>query len=118
MIEQLQKIVDSTPGARAAILMGFDGIAVAQYTTPEAEDFDIEIMATELSVRFMELRTAASSLEMGKLSDIAIQAEYGTVLVRVLSDEYFVAVLLERAGHFGKGRWVLRSTARALVSEL
>ncbi|TPV93310.1 MAG: hypothetical protein B7733_21130 [Myxococcales bacterium FL481] len=118
MIELLQKIVESTPGAKAAILMGFDGISVAQFVAPQDDELDVESMATELSFRFMELRTAAASLEMGSLSDIAIQAEYGTVLVRVLSEEYFVAVLLERTGHFGKGRWVLRSTARALAAQL
>jgi hypothetical protein len=36
----------------------------------------------------------------------------------VLTDEYFVAVVLRDAGHVGKGRWVLRSTAGELEAEL
>ena len=118
MKDILQKIVNETPGARAAILMGFDGIAVDQYVDPEVEDPDIESMAMEFSFRFIELRTAAESLGMGALSDIAVKAEFGTFLVRVLTEEYFSATLLGETGHFGKGRWLLRSTAPQLAGEL
>jgi hypothetical protein len=36
----------------------------------------------------------------------------------VLSEEYFAAVVLHDSGHFGKGRWLLRTNANGLVSEL
>jgi predicted regulator of Ras-like GTPase activity (Roadblock/LC7/MglB family) len=119
MDEILQKIVEGTPGAKGAILMGFDGITVEQWVKPEFQkDLDIESMAMEFSFRFLELRDAANSLEMGMISDITIKAEYGTVLVRVLSQEFFVTVLLENAAHMGKGRWLLRSQANALSADL
>lgn len=118
MQETLEQIVENTPGALAAILMGFDGIAVMQHVTEEAADTDIESMAMEFSFRLIELRTAAESLELGDLNDIMLRAERGTFLIRVLSDEYFVAVLLAHAGHLGKGRWMLRSRSRDLASEL
>ncbi len=117
MDEILRKIVEGTPGALGAILMGFDGIAVEQWVKPES-DIDIESMAMEFSFRFLELRDAANSLEMGAISDITLKAEFGTVLVRVLSQEYFVTVLLENAAHMGKGRWMLRSQAKALSADL
>ena len=119
MLEILQTIVEGTPGAKGAILMGFDGIAVMQWLKPEfVEEIDLESMAMEFSFRFMELRDAATSLEMGNISDITLKAEFGTVLVRVLSEEYFVIVLLENAAHMGKGRWMLRSQAQALHNEV
>jgi predicted regulator of Ras-like GTPase activity (Roadblock/LC7/MglB family) len=119
MRETLQKIVENTPGAKGAILMGFDGISVAQWVKPEHEtDTDIESMAMEFSFRFLELRDAANSLEMGAISDITLKAEFGSVLVRVLSQEFFVTVLLAHAGHMGKGRWMLRSQANTLRTEI
>ncbi len=119
MLETLKKIVDSSPGAKGAILMGFDGIAVEQYVRPELQDsIDIESMAMEFSFRFLELRDAASSLEMGAITDITLKAEYGTVVVRVLSTEYFVALVLGEPSNMGKSRWLLRSHARALSSDL
>ncbi len=118
MLATLKKIVDNTPGAKGAILMGFDGIVVEQFVRPGEEDLDIESMAMEFSFRFMELRDAAASLEMGDISDITLKAEYGTIIVRCLSSEYFVAALLGSPAHMGKGRWMLRSSAKSLSSEL
>jgi predicted regulator of Ras-like GTPase activity (Roadblock/LC7/MglB family) len=99
--------------------MGFDGIAVDQYVRPELqESIDIESMAMEFSFRFLELRDAATSLEMGAITDIMLKAEYGTVVVRVLSAEYFVALVLGELSNMGKSRWMLRSHARALAADL
>lgn len=118
LAETLKKIVDETPGALGVIMMGFDGIAVMQHLSDSAEMEDIESTAMEFSFRFIELRKAAESLEMGSISDITIRAEQRTLLCRVLTDEYFVALLLADAGHFGKGRWMLRTAVPALTAEL
>jgi predicted regulator of Ras-like GTPase activity (Roadblock/LC7/MglB family) len=116
--DHLKRIVDETPGAVGAILMGFDGIAVMQYVAPAFEDRDVESLAMEMSFRFMELRKAAEALDMGDVSDITVKMDGGTVLCRVLSDEYFVCALLDDPGHFGKGRWALRSAAPRIVADL
>lgn len=119
MLETLKKVVENAPGSKGAILMGFDGITVEQYVRPEfAEAMDIESMAMEFSFRFLELRDAASSLEMGAITDITLKAEYGTVVVRVLSSEYFVAIILAEPNNMGKSRWLLRSNAQALSADL
>lgn len=118
LADLLQTIVENSPGAKGAILMGFDGIAVMQHVAAGYEDTDIESLAMEYSFRFIDLRKAAEALDMGDMTDITIKAERGTVIVRVLSEEYFVALLLGQAGHFGKSRWMLRSNAQALSSQL
>lgn len=119
MLEHLQSIVEETPGAEGAVLMGFDGISVQTYMREDCElRYEIEPLAMELSLRFVELRTAAMSLELGPIHDITFKAEHGTVLVRVLSEEYFVAVILRDSAHFGKGRWKLRQGSERLRTEL
>lgn len=116
--ETLKKIVDETPGALGVILMGFDGIAVMQHLADGADLVDIESTAMEFSFRFIELRKAAESLEMGSIDDITIKAEQRTLLCRVLNEEYFVAMLMGDPGYFGKARWLLRSSSGALAAEL
>jgi predicted regulator of Ras-like GTPase activity (Roadblock/LC7/MglB family) len=118
LFDTLRKIVEETPGATGAILMGFDGIAVMQYLAKGYERVDIEQLAMEFSFRFIELRNAARALELGDVSDITVKAQAGTILCRVLSEEYFAAVVLHDAAHFGKGRWLLRSNAEQLITEL
>jgi predicted regulator of Ras-like GTPase activity (Roadblock/LC7/MglB family) len=118
LAESLKKIVEKTPGAAGAILMGFDGIAVMQTLADGCEDMDIESAAMEFSFRFVELRRAAASLDMGELTDITIKAERLSILCRVLSEEYFVAIVLTDPSQLGKGRWMLRSTSSELITEL
>lgn len=116
MKDTLKSIVDKIPGARGAILMGFDGIAVEQYDVDGG--VDLEGIATEFSFRFVELLKASKALDLGTLSDITIKAERGTLLVRCLSEEFFTIVLLADSKSFGKGRWVLRSAAPELLASL
>jgi predicted regulator of Ras-like GTPase activity (Roadblock/LC7/MglB family) len=118
LADTLKKIVDNTPGAAGAILMGFDGIAVMQVQAEGVQGIDIESSTMEFSFRFIELRNAARALDMGPVSDITVKGEKMTILCRVLSDEYFVALVLTDPRHFGKGRWMLRSAAPELQSEL
>ena len=118
LFDTLRKIVEDTPGATGAVLMGFDGIAVMQHLAPGYEETDLESMAMEFSFRFMEMRQAAESLGMGEVGDITVKAEGGSILCRVLTPEYFVAVVLHDSAHFGRGRWLLRSTAGELIAEL
>lgn len=118
MLEHLQSIVEQTPGAVGAVLMGFDGISVETYRSPSAQDLDVEPVAMELSLRFIELKNAMLSLEMGNLQDITLKTDGSTIMVRVLSSEYFVAVMLRDAAHFGKGRWHLRRGSERLRTEL
>ena len=116
LADTLKKVVDDTPGAIGAILMGFDGIAVMQHVSDPR--YDIESVAMEMSFRFMELRCAAETLDIGRLADVTIKTERATLLCRILSDEYFVCVVLEDSAHFGKGRWILRSAVTSLLDEL
>ncbi len=117
MQEILQKIVDNIPGAQGAILMGFDGIAVMQ-AVRDGSDTDIESVAMEFSFRFIELCKAAESLEMGTITDITVKADGGTLITRVLSEEFFVSVFLADPRHLGRGRWVLRTHAVDLAAQL
>ena len=115
--EALQKIVDNTEGGLAGLLMGFDGIAVESYSRTGG-DFDIQTVGMEFSFILTQVRKAAEILEVGGVREITIKAEQLTVVIRVLTDEYFVALALEPEGNFGKGRYLLRVVAPKLAAEL
>ena len=116
--DQLKKIVENTPGAAGAILMGFDGIAVMQYVSDSAGPVDLESTAMEFSFRFMELRRAAASLDMGEVQDVTVRGARQSFVCRALSDDYFVGVLLTDPSFLGKGRFLLRTSAAELLSDL
>ena len=118
--EALRQIVDGTEGAIAGLLMGFDGIAVESYTRDNAPEGtkDITEIGMEFSVILGSIKRASESLEAGGAREVAIQAEHLTTLIRVLNDEYFVAMTMRPDGNPGKGRFVLRTAAPRLTQEL
>src|SRR5438034_10182134 len=108
--ENLQKIVENVDGGVAGLLMGFDGIAVESYLR-EGREVDIQAVGMEFSFILTQVRKAAEILEVGAVHEIAIKAERLTIIIRVLSPEYFVALALQPEGNFGKGRYLLRLVA-------
>jgi predicted regulator of Ras-like GTPase activity (Roadblock/LC7/MglB family) len=118
--EALRQIVESTDGAIAGLLMGFDGIPVESYTRgePPSGAKDINEVGMEFSVILASIKRAAEALEAGAAREVAIQAEHLTTLIRVINDEYFLAMTMRPDGNPGKGRFVLRIAAPRLMQEL
>jgi predicted regulator of Ras-like GTPase activity (Roadblock/LC7/MglB family) len=113
----LREVVENTDGALASILMGFDGITVDSYTRAQAA-VDMETVGGEYSQVLMQIKQAAQMLEMGTAKEVAVQAENMITVMRLLNDEYFVALAIEPTGNVGKARFLLRMQAGKLLENL
>jgi predicted regulator of Ras-like GTPase activity (Roadblock/LC7/MglB family) len=116
--EALKTMVENTEGGVAGLLMGFDGIAVDSYTREAGGEFDITTVGMEFSVILSQIRKSAEILGAGTTQEIAIKAEKLTTIIYSINSEYFLALALEPDGNFGKGRYLLRTTAPALRRDL
>ena len=117
--EHLQKIVDNVDGGQAALLMGFDGIAVDSYTLDDGGSApDIQTVGMEFSFIFGQIRKAAEILEIGGIQEITIKSSALIIVIRQLTEEYFAAVTLSSDGNFGKARFLLRITAPRILQDL
>lgn len=113
----LEKIVTSCSGGMGAVLMGYDGIAIDQYMVEE-NTLDLNLVGIEYSNVTKEIRNAAEILQVGTLQEVTIKTEQFYVIIHSLTDEYFVALMLERNGNFGQGRYLLLREAVALREAL
>jgi predicted regulator of Ras-like GTPase activity (Roadblock/LC7/MglB family) len=113
----LRDVVENAEGGIASVLMGFDGITVDSYVKDDAA-LDVEGMGMEFSVVLASVKQAAEMLDIGTAREIAIQAENMTTVIRLLSNEYFVAVALKPKGNQGKARFLLRKQAAVLLENL
>jgi len=115
--EVLQEVVDRTEGGVAGLLMGFDGIPVEHYVREE-NAVDVDTVGMEYSVILKDIRRAATMLEAGDANEVSVRADKLTTVIRLLNDEYFMAVTLRPDGNFGKARFLLRTHAPKLLPEL
>ena len=96
--------------------MDFEGIAVESYV--KGSSMDMDAVGAEYSVILKSIRRATESLEAGAAREIAIQSDKVTTLIRILNDDYFLALTLSPDGNFGKGRYLMRTAAPKLLEQL
>jgi predicted regulator of Ras-like GTPase activity (Roadblock/LC7/MglB family) len=116
--EALQGVVDGTDGGLAGLLMDFEGIPVESYARDDSGGFDIEAVGAEVSVVVKAIQRATEMLEAGETREVAFKSEKMVTLIRIINDNYFLALTMSPDGNFGKGRFMLRITAPKLVDEL
>jgi predicted regulator of Ras-like GTPase activity (Roadblock/LC7/MglB family) len=115
--EILQDLVDRTDGGVAGLLMASDGIAIDQYSKGDGP-FDIEAVGMEYSVVLKGVQRASEMLDTGETNEVSSQTERPTTVVRMLTDEYFVALAVAPGGNVGKARFLLRTSAAKLLENL
>jgi len=118
-VEALKDVVENTEGAIAGLLMDVEGIPLEAYVKEgTTAPFDIEVVGAEFSVIVKSVQRTVESLEAGTTREVSVQAERVVTLIRVLNDEYFLALALNPTGSIGKGRYMLRINAPKLLAEL
>jgi predicted regulator of Ras-like GTPase activity (Roadblock/LC7/MglB family) len=115
--EILQRIVEETGGGIGAVLMGYDGIAIEQFFVPD-QAVDLQMVVVEYSNVLKEIRKTAEILSLGEMQEISIRTERYYIVIRMLTEEYFVALIIERDGNFGKGRYLMTRESENLIEAL
>lgn len=115
--DALRELVEKTDGGIAGIVMDSEGIALDSYARADAP-FDINVVGIEFGVILGSVKRAAESLDAGGASEVAIGTDKMITIIRTLGPTYFLALAMRPDGNFGKGRYMLRTTAPKLLAEL
>ena len=115
--ETLKKVVDNVEGGIAAVIMGLDGISVDTYIKL-ADRVDVNTVAMEFSFILSQVRKAGDSLAVGSLEELSVKAQRLLLVCRMLSAQYFIAIVMAPEGNFGKARYLARLAQPALVAQL
>lgn len=114
--QKLEDAVSNISGGHSAVIMGFDGIPLDQYA--KSDEPDIETVGMEYSVLLKEVRKASEMLDAGTTDELLIRSEKMATVLRVVNDQYFVALVLVPSGNIGKARYLLRMLVPVLQAEL
>jgi predicted regulator of Ras-like GTPase activity (Roadblock/LC7/MglB family) len=115
--EILEGMVTQSGGGIGAVLMGYDGIAIEQYLEP-VDGLDFQMLTVEYANVLKEIKKTVEILDSGLMEEVAIKTERFYVIVRVLTEEYFLALVLDRRGNFGKGRYLMMRDMPKLLAAL
>lgn len=115
--EQIKNVVDNVEGSIGGLIMGLDGIALEHYISPHRE-FDVNTVGMEFSFILTQVRKASEILEIGGVTEFLVKSEGMTLAIRMLTEEYFLAILLSADANFGKTRYLMRLAESKLRPEL
>ena len=115
--ETLRKVVDNVDGGIAAVIMGLDGIPVDSYVR-QSDKLDVNTVGMEFSFILTQVRKAGDSLQVGGLEELTVKAQRLMLVCRMVSPQYFIAVVMAPEGNFGKARYLARLATPALVAAL
>lgn len=115
--EILQDIVKQSGGGIGAVVMGYDGIPIEQYLDP-VDGLDFQMLAVEYANVIREIRKTVELLDTGIMEEVSIKTERFFVIIRTLTDDYFLALTLDRRGNFGKGRYLMMRETPKLLEAL
>lgn len=115
--ERLKGIVEGVDGGVGAVIMGYDGIAIDEYVR-EGASVDVQLMAVEYSALLRDVRKTIEVLDAGGMDEVSINTGLFRTVIRVINDDFFVVLALDREGNYGKGRYLLKRDAPAFREAL
>lgn len=117
----LEKIIDGSSGALAAILMGRDGLAIQQALSRRVGEDEAERLGNagvELGRILEEVRKASDAFLGGAAQEVVVGLDHYSLLLRGVDEDTFLLVALAPEGNLGKARFLMRRYIPALQADL
>lgn len=110
----LEGMVRRVPGAVGAVFADWEGEPVDQFA--HIPPLEIQLVGAHWGVVWSQ--TAARLRRLGALEELLIEGDRAIVLVRSVTDRYFVVLATHRDAHLGTARRELERGADTLRSEM
>jgi predicted regulator of Ras-like GTPase activity (Roadblock/LC7/MglB family) len=115
--ETLQSMVENVGGGIGAMIMGYDGIAIDEYLVTDV-NYDMPLLAVEYSNLLKDIKQTVDVLPGGLMQEVSFSTALLRVVARPITDEFFLMLVLEKDGNFGKARFLLRRDAPRFIDAL
>ena len=103
----LQSAIDKTQGSIGAIVSGTDGIIVEKVWHNAPTDKNLETAIAEYSALLQGVNRTNNELKLGGLKEFTLACESKVFLMRMISENFLIAMILSPNGNFGRGRYEL-----------
>ncbi|HEX2568880.1 MAG TPA: hypothetical protein VH877_04915 [Polyangia bacterium] len=113
----LQELVERVPGAIGAIFVDWDGEAVSQFATSLPE-LEIQIVGAQWGVVWTQTLKALRRAGLGGPVELMVDGTNGSVVVRQVTENYYVVLSLRRGTHLAKALSELDRGVAALRAEM
>lgn len=111
----LSDLRDRVDGSIAVSLIGLDGIAIE---TIGAGQVPLDVLGAEFGGFIKSLRNANTELNTGDVLQFALVTERYITFLSEVTPEYYILLVLQPDGNYGRARFELAKAKHALRDEL
>jgi predicted regulator of Ras-like GTPase activity (Roadblock/LC7/MglB family) len=112
----LKQMVDRVPGAVGAIFADWEGEAVDQYA--HIPPIEIQLVGAHWGVILSQCHQRLTRHGLGPVDELLIEGERAIILVRSVTERYFVVLAVRRDAHLATARRELLRSANTLLGEM
>lgn len=107
-----------TEGCLGVLIMGTDGLLVEKVWQADFAQANFDIAIAEYTSLLTRARRINGDLQLGELRELTVSSDHRVFILRLVSEDYFLAMVLDAEGNFGRGRYELRRAELLLKNEL
>jgi len=111
----LKEIVERSDGVQGAVIMGMDGIAIGEHLVDPS--CAIQTVGIEYALAIKSIQKASQSLSAGTVQEVLVNTQSNIFILRLITDDYFIAVAMVPEGNHGKTRYLMRLSVPSLLKE-
>lgn len=112
----LNTVLSFLDGAKAILIMGYDGIVVESVSKENDEHF--QDLTVELGHIIKNISELSKNTNVGNLTEMILNFTQSKVLLRSIHEDYFIALLLGKDENMGKAQFALQRIIPELVKSL
>ena len=116
LAEHLQRTVQEMEDCRGVAIVGMDGIVVEEQKRDS--QLDLQTLGAEFSGLLKTAGKLAESVEFGDVMELMTSTERFVAILRQITVEYFLILVIRADGNVGKARFLLRRAGAQLKPEL
>jgi len=113
--EVLKDIALGVAGVQGAVIMGMDGIAIGEHIVDPA--CSIQTVGIEYANAIKSIQNASESLSAGRVQEVFIHTQSSLFILRLITDDYFIALALSPEANYGRARYLIRIALPKLAGE-
>lgn len=113
--QTLRDIVSRLSDVDCVLLMGMDGLPIEKIVRNES--LNIEMLTAEFTTILRNSTQTAREVEAGTLEEVLILSDKMILLMKAITIEYFLMMILPEDGNLGRARFELKKAKYALEKE-
>jgi predicted regulator of Ras-like GTPase activity (Roadblock/LC7/MglB family) len=113
--EILKDIVERLKDVECILLMGLDGLSIEKIVTNEA--INVDLLIAEFTGILRNTMQTCQEVGGGKLDEMMILSDKTVILMKAITSEYFLMMMIPEGGNLGRARFEMKKAKYILEKE-